>query len=126
MRPRGHLKRAYQGLGWGLVVLGLLHMATTFRAFDALSGAALWFFGSGIAMSLTGVFNLLNVRYGHVAAGLRWSCIGTNISMTVFAAVAGVATQATAFQFAVILSFFGGATLLSLLSRNIAVPEPRA
>lgn len=105
----------------GLVVLGLLHMAATLRAFDTLSGAAVWFFGSGIAMVLTGVFNLLNARYGYAAAGLRWSCIATNVAMSAFAAVAGVATHATVPQFAVILGLVGGATVLSLLRGAVAV-----
>lgn len=105
------------------MVLGLVHMATTFRAFDAISGAAVWFFGSGIAMVLAGVFNLLNVRYGYAAAGIRWSCITTNVAMSAFAAVAGVATHATMLQFAIILGLTGGATVLSLLRSSLTVPD---
>lgn len=98
VRSIGLVRRAYQRSGWGLVLLGTVHMATTFWAFDALSGAAVWFFGSGIAMALTGVLNLLNDTYGGVANGLRWTCIGTNVAMTAFAVVAGVASRATVGQ----------------------------
>ena len=89
-------------------------MAATFRAFDALSSASVWFFGSGIAMALTGVFNLLNVRYGYAARGIRYCCIVTNVAMSIFAAVAGTATDASVPEFAVVLGLFGGATVLSL------------
>jgi hypothetical protein len=117
---QSHLKRAYQGLGTGLVVLGLLHMAATFQAFDTISDAAVWFFGSGIAMALTGVLNLLNVRYGHAASGIRSCCIATNVAMCVFAAVAGVVTNATVPEFAIILGLIG---VLSLHRGALTVSE---
>lgn len=108
------------------MVLGLLHMAATFRAFDTFSDAAVWFFGSGIAMALTGVFNLLNVRYGHAASGIRSCCIATNVAMSVFAAVAGVVTDATVPEFAIIFGLIGGATVLSLHRGALTVPELEA
>lgn len=98
-------------------------MATTFRAFAALSAAAVWFFGSGIAMSLTGVLNLMNARYGNVAPGLRWSCIATNVAMCAFASIAGFATLATLGQLGIILGLVVGATILSLLPSRAEPPK---
>lgn len=125
MRSIGLVRRAYQLSGWGLVLLGTVHMATTFWAFDALSGAAVWFFGSGIAMALTGVLNLLNDTYGGVANGLRWTCIGTNVAMTAFAVVAGVASRATVGQVVIVFGLVAGAAVLSAMRRPMAAPASR-
>ena len=54
------MRLAYLLFACGIVALGVVHMAATFRSFDAPSSAALWFFSGGIAMVLTGVLNLLN------------------------------------------------------------------
>ena len=83
-------------------------------------------FGSGIALVLTGVFNLLNVRYAQTAAGLRWCCIVTNVAMSVFATIAGVVTHASMPEFIVILGLIGGATVLSVLRGAVAIPESGA
>jgi hypothetical protein len=120
------LRRAYQLFGLGLLLLGAVHMATTFRAFDVLSGAAVWFFGSGIAMTLAGALNSLNAQYGHAAAGLRWTCVATNVAMTGFAVAAGLATRAAAGEFVLILTLVGGAAVLSLLPGALAHPDPES
>ena len=125
MRSIALMRRAYQLSGWGLVLLGTVHMATTFRAFDALSGAAVWFFGSGVAMALTGVLNLLNDAYGGVANGIRWTCVGTNVAMTAFAVAAGVASRAPVGQFVIVLGLVAGAAVLSAMRRPMAAPVSR-
>jgi len=77
-------------------------------------------------MVLTGVFNLLNVRYGHSAKGIRWCCIATNAALSAFATVAGVATDATVPQFAIILGLTVGATVFSLHRGALTVPDLEA
>jgi len=109
------MRRTYQVFGWSLVLLGSLHMVTTFRAFDALTGAAVWFFGAGIAMSLVGALNLLNSIYGHAARGLRLTAIATNVATIAYASLAGVASHASPVELVVILGLIASTTLLSLL-----------
>ena len=89
-------------------------MLATFGLFHALNNAALWFFSGGIAIALTGVLNLLQRSYGHVAPGLRKVCIGTNIVMTIFAVLSGIVSYANIAQFALVIGLLGGATALSL------------
>jgi hypothetical protein len=120
------MRRLYQVLGSGLLLLGVAHMATTFQAFDTLSGAAVWSFGAGIAMALTGALNLLNAAYGQQAPGVRWTCRATNLGMTVFGGLAGAATRATVGEFLIVLGLVGGATLLSLWPRVLRPPHQRA
>ena len=74
-----------------------------------------WFFGAGIAMVLSASLNLLNSAYGAGARGVRWVCIGNNLLMTCFAVAAGVFTDASPAQFAIVLGLVGGATMLSFL-----------
>jgi hypothetical protein len=107
------VRKAYAGFGAGLVVLGLVHMLTTFRLFDELTGSAIWFFSGGIAMVLLGFLNLLNREYGRHARGMRVISVGANVLMTAFAAVAGVATQATLAEFVVVVGLVAGTTFLS-------------
>ena len=98
--------RAYLVFGWGLMLLGAAHMATTFRAFETLSSGAVWFFGAGIAITLTGALNLLNRAYGKQAPGLHWTCVATNGVMTAFGLLAGVATHAGVREFIVVVGLF--------------------
>lgn len=81
--------RTYGVLGWGIIALGVLHMASTPRTVTA---SALWFFSGGIAMVLTGAINLLNRAYGRNAPGLRWFCVAANAVMTVFTVMTGRVT----------------------------------
>lgn len=62
-----------------MIALGVLHMLATFRFFNTVNNAALWFFNGGIAFVLTGTLNLLHRAYGRIAPGVRRVCIGTNI-----------------------------------------------
>ena len=116
------MRRVYQGFGWGLVLLGALHMLTTFRAFDALTSAAVWFFGAGIAMSLVGALNLLNATYGHAARGLRFTAIVTNLAMIIYASLAGLASRASLVELVVIVGLVASTTALSLLLATAGAP----
>lgn len=98
-------------------------MFTTFRAFDGLSSAAAWFFGAGIAMSLTGALNLLNATYGHTARGLRRTAIGVNLAMIVYAGVAGLASQASLLEMLIIVGWVAGTAALSLPTATAGVPS---
>ena len=62
------MRRIYGILPWGMIALGILHMAATWR-YSALTASALWFFSAGIATVLAGSLNLLNHAYGAIAPG---------------------------------------------------------
>lgn len=106
----------YKILSWGIVALGAAHTLTTFTLRGGTPAGHVWFFGTGIAIVLSGSLNLLNIACGAVARGVRWLCIGTNLFMTGFAVVAGVITDTEPWQFAIVLSLVGGATALSILT----------
>ncbi|MBC7842473.1 MAG: hypothetical protein H7099_09175 [Gemmatimonadaceae bacterium] len=106
------MRSVYGVLGWGIIALGILHMAATPRA---LTVSAVWFFSGGIAMVLTGALNLLRRTYGGTAPGLRWFCVGTNAAMTAFAAVAGWVGRASVAELATIAGWMGATTVLSLM-----------
>ena len=72
-----------------------------------------WFFGSGIALALMGILNLLNRRYGLVASGLRATCIVCNVVLLCFAVVAGRLTGATVVEQVVLTSVLLSALILS-------------
>ena len=104
------------------VALGLLHMATTF-SLSSTPGAKVWFFGAGIAIALAGVLNLLNRRYGQAAFGLRAACIGANVLMLCFAAVAGRATGAAAAEQVVMLTLLLSSLVLSAMRSASVGPD---
>ncbi len=106
------MRKVYGVLGWGIIALGILHMASTPRAVTA---SAVWFFSGGIVMVLTGALNLLSRAYGGTAPGLRWFCVGTNAVMTAFALVAGWVGRASVGQLATIVGWMGATTVLSFL-----------
>jgi hypothetical protein len=87
-------------------------MASTPRA---LTASAVWFFGGGIALVLTGALNLLSRMYGGTALGLRWFCVGTNAAMTAFALVAGWVGRASVGELVAIVGWMGATTVLSLM-----------
>ena len=106
------MRRIYGILPWGMIALGILHMAATWR-YSALTASALWFFSAGIATVLAGSLNLLNHAYGAIAPGLRWFCRGTNVFMLGFTALSGVVTNASVAAMAIIVGLFGAFTILS-------------
>lgn len=96
------MRRVYLFIGWGVVLLGIVHMFAT-RLFASLTNQAMWFFSGGIAMALAGTMNLLNRTYGAVAPGLRRVCVGANIVMTIFGIVTGTVNNASFAEFVVVL-----------------------
>ena len=114
------MHRLYATLGWGIIALGLLHVASTPRS---LTPSTLWFASGGLAMVLTGLLNLLNRSYGSQASGLRRVCIGVNAVMVAFALLSGIVNRAPASQLLIVLGLFGGAGALSVLRRALL---PRA
>jgi hypothetical protein len=117
------MRRTYGILPWGMIALGVAHMAATWRVSHALTAAALWFFSAGIVIVLTGSLNLLNRAYGADARGLRWFCRGTNVFMLCFTALSGVVTNASAPELAIVVGLFGVVTILSWLHLPTTVPK---
>ena len=108
------------------LALGLLHMATTF-SLSSTPSAKVWFFGAGMAIALSGVLNLLNRRYGQAAFGLRAACIGANVLLICFAAVAGRVTGAGAAEQVGMLTLLASALILSAIrSASVSPPAPEA
>lgn len=120
------MKILYAVFAAAILALGALHMATTFRL-SSNASAKVWFFGTGLAIALVGVLNLLNQRYGLAAYGVRAACIGTNALMVCVAGVAGRVTGASVAEQVVVLTVLSSALILSALpSASISPPEPRA
>jgi uncharacterized membrane protein len=105
--------RLYAVCAAAILALGVLHMATTFRLSSFTPAGKVWFFGSGIALALMGILNLLNRRYGLVASGLRSACIASNVVLLCFAVIAGRLTNATAVEQIVLASVLLSALILS-------------
>jgi len=122
------MKRLYALLAALVVALACLHMATTFRLSSATPAGKVWFFGSGMAIALAGVLNLLNRRYGLAAAGLRVACIVTNLLVAVFAGVAGVVTGAGSMERLIMMALQVSVLILSALrsaSLSSSSSQPR-
>ena len=108
------MRALYAVLAAAIVLLGVVHIAATFVLFDGLTSRAIWFASGGLALVFTGLFNLLNRAYGALAPGLRWTTVGVDAVMTLFAVVAGLAGAAPAAQIVVIAGVIAAATILSL------------
>ena len=120
------MKILYALFAAAILVLGALHMATTFRL-SSSPVAKVWFFGTGMAVALSGVMNFLNRRYGLAAFGLRAACIGTNLLMVCFAGIAGRITGASGGEQAVMLTVLTSALVLSALrSASIDPQRPQS
>jgi hypothetical protein len=114
------MRAFYLVLGVLVILLGLVHLAAAFALFDALNSRAIWFASGGIAIVLTGLLNLLSRAYGAAAPGLRWSTVGANVVMTVFAALAGIAGAASGGQLVGIVGLMAAATLVSVLPPRVS------
>ena len=97
-----------------ILLLGIVHIAATFLLFDALTGQAIWFASGGVAIILTGLINLVNRAYGAAARGVRWTAIGANAVMTLFAALAGMAGAASGAQLVFIVGLMAATTAVSI------------
>jgi hypothetical protein len=105
-----------------LATLGVVHMVATTRYYDHhVASEALWFFSGGLLMVLAAALNFLNRAYGHVAPGLRWVCVGTNVVITGFALASGLAGHAKAGQWAIVLGILVPLLVLSI-SRRVLRP----
>jgi hypothetical protein len=111
------VRRFYTIESWALAVLGAVHMAATFRLFNAFTAQALWFLGGGLLMVVVASLNLLNRPYGGIAPGLRIVCIAANISISAFAVTAGYLGRAGLAQWILVLGIVGPLTVLSCLRR---------
>ena len=116
------MKIAYALVSIAILLLGVLHMATTFRLSSSPT-SKVWFFGAGIALALAGILNLLNRRYGLDAFGVRAVCIGTNLVMVCFAIIAGRMTGASAAEQLVMLAVLISALVLSTLRSATFRPQ---
>lgn len=100
---------------WALGVLGAVHMAATAHRYHAFSSNAVWFFSAGAFMALCAAVNLLNRSYGATARGLRWVSVAANVVMLALAIVGGIAGNASAAEWAVVMSILVPLTVLSLV-----------
>lgn len=117
------VNRLYVFVGWAIVALGGLHMLTTIRLSASTPAFRIWFFGAGLAMTLTGALNLLHRAYGNSAPGLRIVCRTANILLTLFAVAAGTVTRASAVEFILVVGLTGGALILSFAPSAIHRPH---
>ena len=109
------MRMVYLVLSLAIIGLGMVHIAAAPHFFPHLTAAALWFASGGLAIALTGGFNLLNRAYGETAIGLRVVCLIANVVMTCFALLVGYVSRASAAQFVVVIGLTAGAGVLSLL-----------
>ncbi|HBY59275.1 MAG TPA: hypothetical protein DEH78_05605 [Solibacterales bacterium] len=79
------MKRFDSVIGWGIVVLGMVHCAVTFQAYKSATDAALWFFTGGLALIYGGLLNLLRAEYRR--PGIRYASLFANLSLLAFAVV---------------------------------------
>ena len=117
------VNRLYAFFGWAIVALGGLHMLATIRLSASPPAFRIWFFGSGLAMALGGALNLLNRAYGRTALGLRIVCWIANTLLLLFAAVAGVVTEASVPENILIMGLLNGVFISSLSSSSLNRPH---
>lgn len=110
------LKRLYIALSAAVLILGVVHMLFTLRLESTSPAGKIWFFGAGIAMAQTGLFNMLNARYGRDARGLYIVTVLTNFAMTAFAFIAGRLTGGTTAEVVVIVGVLAATTFLSIFA----------
>lgn len=89
------MKRLDQVFAWTLFVLGIIHSALTPLVNRQFTLAAVWFFGTGMALIVTGLLNFIRIRHTGALALLRGTCIAAN-SLTFAVAVAAAWVMRTA------------------------------
>jgi len=89
------MKRLDQVFAWTLFVLGIIHSALTPLVYRHFSLAAVWFFGTGTALIVTGLLNFIRIRQVGALALLRGACIAAN-SLTFAVAAAAALGMRTA------------------------------
>jgi len=106
------VRRLFYGLAIASVLLGLGHTGLTLPMYRQLSLPALWFAGSGLAMMVGGLMNLLALRARSDDRLARWLPVLSNAGLTGFALVAWSLLPAP--QVAVAIALFAGSTACSL------------
>jgi hypothetical protein len=109
--------RIETAVGWAIVGVGCLHVLATFRLRPQLDQAALWFLSGGLAIAYQGALNLVRVRYGRAAPGLRWLSAASNFAGLALAVAMTARTggpQRLSWSQSVFLAVLLGAALLSL------------
>jgi hypothetical protein len=117
--------RLYGVLPWGIIALGVLHMAATWRYFDQLTQQALWFFNGGLVMVFAAVLNLVNRAHGVRATSLRIFTRVTNILLLGFALLAGLVGRAKPLELVVIVGVLGAIAVLSMTRKALNPSEGR-
>src|SRR3954466_2427709 len=72
---RQHVLRS---VGWATILIGLVHVAFTFRDYSGFGFSELWFLGSGFALLYTGALTLL-ARGERPGSALRNVAIAANV-----------------------------------------------
>jgi hypothetical protein len=81
--------RVYLVVAWALTTIGIIQILFTGARFEQFDEGALWFATAGLAISLTGAMNLLNLGRHLKDDGVRRVCLVANLATTaVFVAVA--------------------------------------
>lgn len=81
--------RVYLVVAWALTTIGVIQIMFTGVRFEQFDEGALWFATAGLAISLTGAMNLLNLGRYLKDVGVRRVCLVANLATTaVFVAVA--------------------------------------
>ncbi len=75
------MKIADTVVSWLMIVFGAIHCAFTRRAYPEFGLPALWFLASGLFIILVATTNLLRIRYGGAAPGVRAVCIVANLAL---------------------------------------------
>lgn len=70
----------HRSSGLLLLLLGLIHSALTACIYGDLGADALWFAGTGLAMVLVALLNMVVRRTGTSDAGVRLICHGANLA----------------------------------------------
>ncbi len=110
------MRLAHQIITGIILALGLLHISFTWFNFGEFNLNAMWFFGSGVAIILAGLLNLVLLRVGSRDTVVFRVCQLANLF---FAALFGLALTRL-FQPQVIVGFllFIGATMAGFTARR--------
>jgi hypothetical protein len=117
--------RAYGIVAWGLLVLGVAHIALTPLAYGNLTVDALWFGGTGVAVALAGVLNLC-VRAGLTGPGARplvMTCVAANLVLAALATAFSVLTRGREPQGPLLAGLFVAAGVLCSLRSSPRDPR---
>jgi hypothetical protein len=69
-------------LGTAVIALGLMQCASTFLFFARFEEPAIWFFAGGLLLTVVGALNLLRLRYGATAPGVRYVSLAANLVLS--------------------------------------------